>query len=57
MKYIVTITARVTKKIEIEDAVDEQDATDQAHSVFTAAHDGTVEKYYEDVDHVEKIEE
>lgn len=54
-KYKVTITARVTKGVVVE-ANSEDEARDAAHEQFTAAHDGTVEKYFEDVDSVEIVE-
>jgi len=47
--YDVTIKATVIKTIRVEDAEDEDDATQQAHSMFTTAPDadGQPEKYDE----------
>lgn len=47
-KYAVTIKATITKTIEVEDAENEQDATEQAHSMFSVLNDGEEENYTED---------
>lgn len=52
--FKVAITAIVTKHIEVEAETEEQ-AVELAHSEFTTEPNGA-EKYYEEVDHVEKLE-
>lgn len=54
VKYIVTITGKVTKRIEIE-AKDEQEAGELASSEFSTEPDGS-EKYSEEVDSIEELE-
>jgi hypothetical protein len=55
-KYLVTITARVTKTLEVE-ADTESEATEKAHSEFTVHSDGGPERYNQDIDSVEELKE
>ena len=53
-KYAVTITATVTKTLEVE-ASNEQEATELAHQLFTVQCDGDDERYSEETDKIEVI--
>ena len=53
-EFDVTITATITKTIRVE-ADTEDEATEQAHQIFTVTNDGGPEKYDQDTVDCEEV--